>query len=85
MQIRTIYSSLYPTLKNGEKIVLTPDWPRPQIDQNPKFYFQVHNNHIQTILWNLSRDIEKNNHVSSVINFEWIALQNFDKTFEKTV
>ena len=59
MQIRTIYSSLHPTLKNDEKFVLASDWPRPQIDQNPKFYFQVHNEHTQTILWNLSRDIEK--------------------------
>ena len=80
-----IWYNLYPTLKNGDKFVLASYWPRPQDDQNPKFYFQVHNKHIRTILWNLSRDIEKNNHVSSVINFEWIALQNFDKTFEKTV
>ena len=39
MQIRSIYASLYPTLKNGENFFLdlVSDWPMAQFDdQNPK-------------------------------------------------
>ena len=75
------------------KIVLASDWPRTRIDQNSKslqilsldlFLFsgtqrtQIYSiNSLELITW-----YQKQSRVI-VINFEWIALQNFDQNFRE--